>query len=103
MTTTHGSSRHPQREVDLATQLKRFEIARQEQLETLPNNCGDIVAAAYRASLQRTLSEVRTALKCLEDGRYGICVSCADPISVKRLELHPWAVRCTRCPEHAKW
>jgi DnaK suppressor protein len=43
------------------------------------------------------LREVRTALHAIDDGSYGICSSCEEPIPVKRLNAVPWAARCVRC------
>lgn len=88
---------------DLADHLERFEIARQRQLDALPTTNLDVVAAAHRASVERILGEVRTARRRLEDGRYGTCTSCADPIALGRLELRPWATTCTRCAARPKW
>lgn len=95
----------PRREIDsdLAAHLEQFEIARQQQLEAIPAGNLDVVAAAHRASVERILDEVRTARQQLEKGRYGYCIVCADPIAAGRLELRPWATRCTRCPERPQW
>lgn len=39
------------------------------------------------------------ALQMIEDGTYGICVDCSQPISEKRLKLYPNATRCLKCQE----
>jgi DnaK suppressor protein len=101
--TAHSVSPRRQTSTDLADHLEKFEIARQQQLASLPTTNLDVVAAAHRASVERILEEVRTARRRLEEGSYGYCVSCADPIAVGRLELRPWATRCTRCVERPKW
>jgi DnaK suppressor protein len=43
---------------------------------------------------QALLAEVQAALKRIDDGRYGICVVCGQPIPERRLEAIPWAARC---------
>jgi DnaK suppressor protein len=43
------------------------------------------------ANEQALLTEVRAALKRIEDGTYGQCVVCGRPIPEKRLEAIPWA------------
>jgi DnaK suppressor protein len=48
---------------------------------------------------RRELDDIRAALAKIEDGSYGICVSCKEPIPEKRLEALPCAVRCVRCEE----
>ena len=30
---------------------------------------------------------------------YGVCTDCGDPISFRRLEAIPWAIRCVACQE----
>ena len=39
------------------------------------------------------------ALQMIEDGSYGICADCGQPISEKRLKSYPNAVRCVSCQE----
>jgi len=87
---------------DLADTLERFEVARQRQLDAIPTTNLDVVAAAYRDSVEGILEEVRTARRRLEEGRYGLCIVCTDPIAVGRLELRPWATKCTRCTERPR-
>jgi len=43
---------------------------------------------------QALLTEVQDALKRIEDGIYGRCIVCGQPIPEKRLEAIPWAARC---------
>ncbi|MGB9605279.1 MAG: TraR/DksA family transcriptional regulator [Bryobacteraceae bacterium] len=50
-----------------------------------------------RESLQ--LREIRAALARIEDGTYGICLNCEEPIPAKRLDAIPWAAYCVRCQE----
>ncbi len=45
------------------------------------------------------LKKIDHALKKIDDGSYGICESCAEPISVERLEARPEATLCIRCKE----
>ena len=44
---------------------------------------------------------VKGALRRMEDGTYGICLTCEDSISVKRLQAVPWAELCLRCQERS--
>ncbi len=48
---------------------------------------------------QALLTEVQAALKRIEDGTYGKCVVCGQPIPDKRLEAIPWAARCVKDEE----
>ena len=48
---------------------------------------------------QALLTEVLQALKRIDDGTYGICVTCGNPIPEKRLEAIPWATRDIKCEQ----
>jgi len=48
---------------------------------------------------QGLLADVRTALKRLDEGTYGTCIVCGEPIPEKRLEAIPWALRCIKDEE----
>ncbi len=87
----------------LAGRLRALESRLDDQLRSLPTHVTDDVAAAHRASVERTLEEVRLALRLHGEGRYGTCIRCADPISVVRLEARPWATRCIRCADRVGW
>ena len=43
------------------------------------------------------LAEVQQALARIENGTYGICSNCGQPIPEKRLEAIPWATLCLVC------
>lgn len=44
-----------------------------------------------------TLSEVEAALHSIEEGDYGICRRCEEPISDARLSALPWTHLCLEC------
>jgi RNA polymerase-binding protein DksA len=46
---------------------------------------------------QLELKQVRSAIKRLDSGEYGICVQCGEAISPARLNALPYATRCIRC------
>lgn len=45
------------------------------------------------------LAQIDLALKKMDEGTYGRCEVCEEPINLLRLRVHPFAVRCTRCQE----
>jgi len=45
------------------------------------------------------LMEVDEALDRIENGNFGICEECEEPIPLKRLEVMPDARYCIRCQE----
>lgn len=55
------------------------------------------------SSIQNTKIEeykrILRALEMIDQGTYGICVDCGNPISEKRLKSFPNATRCLLCQE----
>src|ERR1017187_2059337 len=47
----------------------------------------------------KCLRQVDAALKRIEDGEFGTCLECEEPISPKRLAAVPWTTYCLRCQE----
>jgi DnaK suppressor protein len=47
----------------------------------------------------KLLREISDALIRIDQGAYGVCLECEEPISVKRLEAVPWARYCVTCQE----
>jgi DnaK suppressor protein len=43
------------------------------------------------------IKKIKSSLQDIEDGYYGICKKCEEPISLKRLEARPVAQHCIRC------
>jgi RNA polymerase-binding transcription factor DksA len=62
---------------DLATETVDREID-----YTLEENSGNV------------LREIEAALKRIDDGTYGLCTACGEPIEPERLEYLPWATQC---------
>jgi hypothetical protein len=77
--------------------LAQIEEQRLQELSTLPDTRLDVVAAAYRDSVERVLEEVRIARRRVAEGLYGICAACQVDIPPARLELRPWATTCAGC------
>ena len=46
---------------------------------------------------QRELQRIAAALRRLENGEYGDCQDCGEPIDVHRLDMDPAAALCIRC------
>jgi len=57
---------------------------------TLGENSGQVLAA------------IDSALKRIDEGTYGTCVSCGDQIRYERLEATPWASLCIDCKRKAE-
>ncbi len=48
------------------------------------------------------LRELEAALRRLDNGTFGVCEGCGEPISERRLEAVPWAKFCIPCDELAE-
>jgi DnaK suppressor protein len=45
--------------------------------------------------------QIRAAMDRVNQGRYGVCLECEEPISHKRLAAVPWAALCIHCQRRA--
>jgi DnaK suppressor protein len=45
----------------------------------------------------RSIHDIRAALARIEDGSYGLCDRCEEPIPANRLDAFPWARMCVHC------
>jgi RNA polymerase-binding protein DksA len=69
------------------------------------NHPGDMATATFDRELDSTLEEneqrmldaIDAALRRIEDGTYGICASCGQPIGAERLEALPWTTQDIDC------
>ena len=43
---------------------------------------------------QQTLQDIEDALRKIEEGSYGVCEICGEPIGAERLSAIPWARLC---------
>jgi RNA polymerase-binding transcription factor len=48
------------------------------------------------------LRDVQSALWRIEDGSYGACASCGNPLEVERLEILPQAALCMPCQQSGR-
>jgi RNA polymerase-binding protein DksA len=46
---------------------------------------------------ERLLTAIDTALKRIEDGTFGTCRTCSQPIAIERLEALPYTTQCIDC------
>jgi DnaK suppressor protein len=73
----------------------------------IPSDEGDLSQQSHeewiflnRNSLEiKLLREVQHALRRIQDGSFGTCQRCDEPISAKRLDAIPWAKHCVACQE----
>ena len=66
------------------------------------NHLGDMASVTFDRELdeglgdgaQQTLVQIDQALARLDDGTYGVCERCGEPIPEERLRARPWASLC---------
>jgi len=69
-----------------------------EQATELEN--GETLVALDREA-EEELARIDLALRRLDEGTYGSCASCGEPIAAKRLEAIPHASLCIDCASEA--
>jgi DnaK suppressor protein len=56
---------------------------------------------ATRQTMQIQLQQCDAALQTIEQGEYGVCRKCEEPIGIKRLKVKPEAPFCVGCQQGA--
>ena len=59
----------------------------------------ELLRTSFQSTEIKEYNRIVRALEKIEDGSYGICVDCGNPISEKRLKPFPNAERCLVCQE----
>ena len=91
----------------LVGQVQAAEAYSRERDAEATQDPADMAANAYTKELMMSMSTndrqllelIDAALYRIEDGQYGKCVHCGEPILEKRLEAVPWARHCLRCQD----
>ena len=52
---------------------------------------------AIKAIEREQLEQIDEALQRIDEGTYGLCQDCQEPIPPERLEILPYALLCVRC------
>src|SRR4051794_27971179 len=90
--------------------VNRNRIATEEITIENTEDEGDLATISHNRELLNNLNEsdvvrlrfIDDALKAIDRGQYGQCVSCGEDIKEKRLEAIPWATMCIRCQEQTE-
>ncbi len=96
-----------ERRVALVGQVQAAEAYSRERDAEATQDPADMAANAYTKELlmsmstndRQLLDSIDAALDRIDDGEYGKCVNCGEPIQEKRLEAVPWARHCIRCQD----
>jgi DnaK suppressor protein len=105
--TTRSTAKFESQLSTLRAELDQQRRFRAQQLKELAVDAAEAMATADQSRLQVTrvltlaaeaaLSDIDAALQRLEDGSYGICERCDEPIPWQRLEVLPMSRLCTPC------
>ncbi len=87
---------------ELLEEERRTRLAQLTVLEHADDGAPDEASLARRESLQGTLEEIDAALARLDDGTYGHCEDCGEPLPEGRLEILPYARRCVQCQQRRR-
>ena len=94
----------------LSKDLAKTRNAEEETIEESTQDIADKAVSSYTREFLYSLSDVdRTtlvrideALLRIDEGTYGLCLSCGQPVTEKRLSAVPWARHCVDCQELAE-
>jgi len=80
------------------TELDQQRIGRLSRMDAMQQQAMDDETHRRR---ERELEKIKAALRRIEDGDYGYCSACDEPIAPKRLENDPGALMCIACASKA--
>jgi DnaK suppressor protein len=95
------------KERELLTGITRFELDGRGAESDGAQDMADQADSCYTkeslfqqsSSARDLLILVQAALRRDDEGDFGLCVECGEPVQRKRLEAVPWAQHCVACQE----
>jgi len=78
-------------------ELKSSDASDEADFATISSDSA--IEEAISKKQEKELEEIEYALKKIEDGTYGICEMCEEPIGIERLKVKPQARYCIVCRE----
>ena len=99
-----------QKKNGLSNELAKTRDAEEETTEESTQDIADKAVSSYTREFlyslsdsdRGTLAKIDQALERIDEGNYGFCQNCAQPMSEKRLNAVPWASHCVDCQELAE-
>lgn len=76
--------------------LDQSSVGRLSRMDALQQQA---MAKSGQQRARQALLLIEAALRRCEDGSYGYCLDCDEPINPRRLELDPAAPRCVTCTQ----
>lgn len=78
-------------------ELEQNKVGRLSRMDAMQQQA---MQKAGRALLQQRLIQVERAFQAIEDGEYGDCQECGEPIPEQRLQIRPETLVCVSCQEN---
>ncbi len=75
-------------------ELDQSKVGRLSRMDAMQ---AQAMAKASSNRRQVMLAKITAALVRIDDGNYGLCRECEEPISPKRLDIDPTAILCIEC------
>jgi DnaK suppressor protein len=96
-----------EKKASLSVEIAKTRSAEEETSDELTQDIADKAVSSYTREFlysltdgeRSTLLQIDDALVRIDEGTYGFCVSCAQPMAEKRLTAVPWAPYCVECQE----
>jgi DnaK suppressor protein len=121
-TTTARAAKMPKKELEkyrrllqekkntLLAELAKTKNAEEETTEESTQDIADKAVSSYTReflyslndSERNTIQQIDQALGRIEDGTFGSCLNCGNPMNEKRLTAIPWSRHCVDCQELAE-
>ena len=122
MPTTARAARLPKKELEkyrrlllekknsLRSELAKTKNAEEETTEESTQDIADKAVSSYTREFlysltdadRNTVQQIDQALARIEEGTYGFCLNCGNPLNEKRLTAIPWSRHCVDCQELAE-
>ena len=80
-------------------QLDQQSVGRLSRMDAIQ---GQALAQASDVRRQARIIALQAALRRFEDGDFGFCIECGEPISMPRLRADPSATLCIACAKAAE-
>ena len=75
-------------------ELDQTRVGRLSRMDALQGQAMSLETARRRAE---ELRRIDAALERIEEGEYGYCLTCGEPIDARRLDLDPTLATCVDC------
>ena len=94
----------------LSQEIAKTRSAEEETTEESTQDIADKAVSSYTREFlysltdgeRGTLLQIDEALARIDEGSYGFCTNCGQPMAEKRLTAVPWAPYCVDCQELAE-